>query len=173
MSGVALVRGNDRLRQWALVALAATLVAAALRAVVAFEHGIWLIAYLGLVGFLAPLLLDIGERRLTGERLAQERENRQAALWACGTIAVPVGVFAGARLGVVIGSVALLIVLAEMAATALAQTRRSSQPSRRAVPWAHLGLILFLGASVAVGVLLAWDEPWLVGGVSHQLPAPG
>ena len=51
--------------------------AAATRAVISFEHGIWLVAYLLLVGCLAPALISAGERRLLG---ASQRADEGAAI---------------------------------------------------------------------------------------------
>jgi hypothetical protein len=75
-------------------------------------------------------------------------------------VAVPLGVLVGARLFVVLGSVALLTSLA-----AFWHAYRSLRWESGAAPGAlgigYLALILFMAASVLVGTALAWDTPWL------------
>ena len=148
--------GPDRLRQWALISLAAGLTAAGLRAAIPFDHGIWLVAYLLLVGFLAPFALGAGQAALLEGRAAKRGTDRQALLWAFGTVAVPAGVLADSRLPVLAGGLALLVALLWMAPAPLGGRRL-----RPALAYAHLGLVAFMAASVVVGVALAWDTPWL------------
>jgi hypothetical protein len=87
-----------RARPFSLLAslsLAAAAVAAVVRAVAPFDHGIWLVAYLLLVGFLAQVLLAAGQDslyrragRLPGGRLVR----MEAVLWNAGVVFVPLGV---------------------------------------------------------------------------------
>jgi hypothetical protein len=147
----------------ASVSLAAALVAAAARAIEPFAHGIWLVAYLSLVGFLAQLLLG----RCQSMLLAASPPGinfppipAQAALWNAGVVAVPLGVLVGARVFVVVGSAALLTSLA-----AFLQTYRSLRSESAAASGAlgigYVVLIVFMAASVLVGTALAWDTPWV------------
>ena len=53
---------RPELQAAALASLAAALVALVVRMAEPFEHGVWLVAYLVLVGFLAQLLLGRGQR---------------------------------------------------------------------------------------------------------------
>jgi hypothetical protein len=96
----------------AAASLAAAAVAAAIRAVTPFEHGIWLVAYLFLVGFLAQLLLGRGQAALLGSadrrRPPPSLRRRELLLWNAGVVAVPLGVLVEARLFVVAGAAALL-----------------------------------------------------------------
>jgi hypothetical protein len=71
------------------------LVAAAARAIEPFAHGIWLTAYLFLVGFLAQLLLRRGQAMVLGASPADANAppiSAQAILWNAGVVAVPLGV---------------------------------------------------------------------------------
>ena len=149
--------GPDRLLQWALASLVAGLAVAGLRTVVTFDHGIWLVAYLLLVGFLAPLALGTGQAALREGRAGPGRTDAQALFWAFGTVAVPAGVFADSRLIVILGGAALLIALRWIAAPALEAQARSRMA---ALAYAHLGLVAFMAASVVVGVSFAWGTPW-------------
>jgi hypothetical protein len=146
----------------ASVCLAAAFVAAVARAIEPFSHGIWLVAYLLLVGFLAQLLLARGQATvLAAAPLDTDPPiGAQATLWNAGVVSVPLGVLVGARVFVVIGSVALL--------TALAAFWRASRP-RRSESGAVSGgagvgyraLMVFMAGSVLIGTALAWDTPWL------------
>jgi hypothetical protein len=147
----------------ASLSLAAAVLAAAARAIEPFAHGMWLVAYLVLVGFLAQLLLGRCQAMLlaTGPPgISSPPIRAQAALWNAGVVAVPLGVLVGARLFVVLGSVALLTSLA-----AFWQAYRSLSSESGAAPGAlgigYRALILFMAASVLVGTALAWDTPWL------------
>jgi len=150
--------------EWLVVAnLVAAASVTALRIAEAFDHGIWLVAYLFLVGFVAQLLLGRGQAAL----LARSRQpgppvsmrRVQLALWNLGVLIVPFGVLAGSRLAVLLGSVGLLLALHsfwdtvhEVLADASAGTRLGR---------AYLTLVSFMGASAVVGLALAWDIPWL------------
>jgi hypothetical protein len=149
-------RDLDLLAGASLIGAAAVALA---RAVSPFEHGIWLVAYLFLVGFLAQLLLGRGQTALLPASAQPGRRQRlaQTVLWNLGVVCVPLGVFADLRLAVVLGAVALL--------AALALFRRAvSQPSSAASASARRGydaLIVFMAVSALVGTALAWDLPWL------------
>jgi hypothetical protein len=146
----------------ASVCLAAAFVAAVARAIEPFSHGIWLVAYLLLVGFLAQLLLARGQATvLAAAPLDTDPPiGAQATLWNAGVVSVPLGVLVGARVFVLIGSVALL--------TALAAFWRASRPRRSAsgavsggAGVGYLALMVFMAGSVLIGTGLAWDTPWL------------
>ena len=138
--------------------LCAALAAAAARAIEPYEHGIWLVAYLLLVGALAQALLHRGREALTPDaptRLVAE----QAALWNLGVIAVPAGVIADVRLIIAAGSVALVV--------ALLLTWRSVRPAyrirrtwRTATGSGYVALLVFMLASVITGMMLASEVPW-------------
>jgi hypothetical protein len=146
----------------ALLSLAAAVLAAAVRAIEPFAHGIWLVVYLFLVGFVAQLLLGRSQAvlRAAGPSRTKAPIRAQAARWNCGVVAVPLGVLVGARLLVVLGSLALLTSLA-----AFWQAYRSLRSESGVAPGAlgggYLALITFMTASVLVGTALAWDTPWL------------
>ena len=146
----------------AWLSLAAALVAAAARAIEPFDHGIWLVAYLSLVGFLAQLLLGRGQATapVAGPSGASTPPIRaQVAFWNAGVVAVPLGVMVGARLPVVLGSIALLTALA--AFWQASRPRRSqSRTASGSRGIAYTALIVTMAASVLVGTVLAWDIPW-------------
>lgn len=170
-SGSARIRESDRhvrrrpaarpLTILALVSLGAAAAAAVVRAVVPFDHGIWLVAYLFLVGFLAQILLGAGQDSLyrrAGHSPAGRTVRAEAVLWNVGVVAVPLGVLINARLAVVIGSCVLLAAIALFA--------RSLSPSPKphdAIPtaMAYTALLLGMASSVAVGTGLAWEIPWI------------
>jgi hypothetical protein len=147
----------------AWLSLAAALVAAAARAIEPFEDGIWLVAYLFLVGFLAQALLGRGQADAlaaspSGASIPPIRA--QVAFWNAGVVAVPLGVMVGTRALVVLGSIALLIALNgfwEASRVRRSQSRTAS--GSREI--AYTTLIVAMAASVLVGTGLAWDIPWL------------
>jgi len=148
------------LRVCALLGAVATAFAIALGVATPFDHGIWLIAYLLLVGFAAPWLLAAGETRLLDDP-AGNGADLQAGAWLAGMIAVPAGVLLEVRLLVVVGAAALLVALVSLTRRAFAT---GAHPLPGAAPGArriHAALIAFMALSTAVGVLLAWDTPWL------------
>lgn len=143
----------------AVIWLLASVFAAGARAAAGFDHGLWLIAYLFLVGSLAQLLLWRGQRELTGGRPAPERDRFQVVFWNGGVILVPIGVLLETRLPVVIGGLALIAALASFIRSAC---RTRYEPGVRR--WSRLrqtALIAFMTGSVFVGTALAWDTPWL------------
>ena len=79
----------------------------------------------------------------------------QAVLWNAGVAAVPLGVLLGARVFVVLGSLALLASL-----VMFWQERRPRHAGLGVVEIGYVALIVFMGASVLVGTALAWDIPW-------------
>ena len=136
------------------------MVAAFARAIEPFGNAIWLVAYLFLVGFLAQLLLDRGQTALNRGRRSKPPLRAQAALWNAGVVVVPGGVFADARVLVILGGIGLLAALTLYWRTA----REASRNPRTSSAWLRRGfsaLIVFMVGSVFVGTTLAWDRPWL------------
>jgi hypothetical protein len=125
-----------------------------------FENGVWLIAYLVLVGFAAQLLLGHGQAALAGSTVSRRTIYCQLSLWNLGVVMVPLGVLTDTRLLVVVGGVFLLAVLASYWDV----TRPVHQRPPPAPAWLRYGywtLLALLTASVFVGTALAWDRPWL------------
>ena len=84
----------------------------------------------------------------------------QVAFWNAGVVAVPLGVLVGARLLVVLGSVALLTALNGFwQASRPCRSDSSTASGSRGI--AYKALIITMAASVLVGTGLAWDIPWL------------
>jgi hypothetical protein len=156
------------LRRCALLGAVASALTIVLLIVAPFEHGVWLLAYLFLVGFAAPLLLATGERGLLAEPLEGNGANRLAAAWLTGMVLVPAGVLLDVRLPVVLGALALLVALWSLAQRAFgggARPARAASPRDRRLQAGarrgHAALIVFMAASTLIGVLLAWDSPWI------------
>jgi hypothetical protein len=141
----------------ALASLLAAAVAAGVQLIDPFGHGVWLVAYLLLVGSLAPFLLGLGETAVLRHAPPAHRANAQTALWGVGTIAVPLGVLGESRLAVVAGSAALMLSLGSMA-RALAEDADRVRPGALG---GYAALLLFMVGSVCVGLALAWDLPWI------------
>lgn len=139
---------------WFLAAAACFVIAgiavAAVRAVVPFAHGWWLVAYLVLVGGLAQALLGEG-----APRASSAVTRWQLGLWNSGTVAVAVFDVLGAPGGVLIGSVALLAGLVLFTREAVGV--RAAPPGRRTALF--LLLVAFLAVSVVVGSYLAYALP--------------
>jgi hypothetical protein len=147
----------------ASLSLVAAVVAAVARAFEPFAHGIWLVAYLCLVGFLAQLLLGRCQAMLLAAIPSGSNSPpvlAQATLWNAGVVAVPLGVLVAARLFVVLGSVALLTSLAAFW-LAYRSLRSESGAASGPLGLAYVALIVFMAASVLVGAALGWDTPWL------------
>lgn len=145
----------------AALGAAAGLVAIAARVAAESEHGIWLIAYLLLVGALAPALIARGERRLLAAPLAGRGARLIAGLWLAGVAAVPAGVLGDARILVCVGATCLFVALALLAARAFAG-RAAPAPARgRLELGAHAALLIAIAVSTGIGVALAWGQPWL------------
>ena len=155
MTAANCTRGYSR---FAWLWLVAALVAASARAIEPFSNGIWLVAYLFLVGFLAQLLLGRGQAVLNRSQ-PSPRRRAQAVLWNGGVAVVPSGVFADSRVLVVLGGIGLLAAL-----TLYWQSARATSRNPRTNPaWLKHGftaLIAFMAGSVFVGTALAWDRPW-------------
>jgi hypothetical protein len=141
----------------ASIALTAAIVAAAVRAIEPFAHGIWLTAYLFLVGFVAQLLLGRGQAMVAASPADGNPPpiGAQAILWNAGVAAVPFGVLLGARVFVVLGSLALLASL-----VMFWQQPPPCHAGPGVLEIGYVALIVFMGASVLVGTALAWDTPW-------------
>jgi hypothetical protein len=128
-----------------------------------FDHGIWLVAYLFLVGFLAQLLLGRGQTTApvaspSGASTSPIRA--QVAFWNAGVVAVPLGVLVGTRALVVLGSIALLTALNGFwQASRLCRSDSSTASGSQGI--VYKALIITMAASVVVGTVLAWDIPWL------------
>jgi hypothetical protein len=140
--------------------LAGLLVAAA-RVAEPFDHGIWLVAYLLLVGALAPALLAAGERRLLAYPLTGGGAGTAARLWAAGVAAVPAGVLADARILVCAGALCLIASLFLLAGRAFRGRAAPRRGRVRAELAAHAAVIVLMAVSTGIGVLLAWGRPWL------------
>jgi hypothetical protein len=140
---------------------AAGLAAIAARLANDFENGIWLVAYLLLVGSLAPALLAIGERRLLAAPLAGDGARSAAVLWLAGVVLVPAGVFVDARLLVCVGAVSLILALLVLVERAFGGGATPAGERARAELAAHAVVILVMAVSTGIGVLLAWGRPWL------------
>ena len=155
--------GRRDLALLSAASLLAAALAAGIRAVEPFEHGIWLVAYLFLVGFLAQLLLGAGQSallRAAGRPAPPRRARRgQLVLWNLGVVAVPVGVLAGARLAVVIGGVALLAALDSFSSSA--RPVLATADTLTGLRCGYLALLWLMAASTFVGTGLAWDMNWL------------
>jgi hypothetical protein len=125
-------------------------------------HGWWLASFLGLVGGIAQLLLGAGHGALAGSTppIRAGSSRRHAVLWNAGTLLVPLGVLADARLAVVLGSALLIAALGGSSLEVLAARRARGGRTPR---WqrAYVALLTCLGASVIVGTALAWDRPWV------------
>jgi hypothetical protein len=142
----------------ALFLLAAAGVAAA-RIATPFDKGWWLVAYLGLVGGVAQLLLGSGLGALAGRAGAREPARRvtlaQFGLWNAGTLTVAVADLVEAPAAVLAGSVLLLVALALFAV----ELRRIARTPLRGWAAAYVALVVFLAGSVAVGAALAEALP--------------
>lgn len=141
---------------------AAGVTAAGARIATDFEHGIWLVAYLLLVGCLAPTLLSVGERwLLSGPQRAHEGASTAAVLWMTGLIAVPVGVLGEVRLFVCAGAICLIASLVLLSRRAFFGDPRGAVERSRPKLAAHALTIMVMAVSTGIGVALAWDYPWL------------
>jgi hypothetical protein len=147
----------------ALASLAGAAMALALRIADPFAHGTWLIAYLVLVGFLAQLLLGLGQAALLSANgsAPPPRQVRlaQALLWNLGVVAVPVGVLADTRLAVVAGSISLIAALASLTKTAGPALARALAGGSW-LGWGYASLLAGMTTSTLIGTALAWDIPW-------------
>lgn len=145
----------------AAVSLVAAASVAVLRAAEPVEHGIWLVAYLFLVGFLAQLLLGRGQAALLSNAglpgPSPVVRRTECVLWNIGVVIVPVGVLAETRLAVLLGTMALLGALVSF----FGDVRPALSDDRNAVVGRfYLALLVFMAASAITGLALAWDIPW-------------
>lgn len=144
------------------LAAVATVVATALRLIESYDHGIWLVAYLLLVGTVAQYLLARGQAELAPEA-PHELTLFEALLWSIGVITVPLGVFVDVRILVAVGSAALLAALFLFWRT----TRPAGTYARRGsdrsgfINAGYTTLLVFMVISVFVGLGLASDVPWI------------
>jgi hypothetical protein len=120
--------------------LLAGVLVAAVRGLVPFAHGWWLVSYLVLVGGISQWLLGGAQGWSAPDR------RLPLWLWNLGTIAVAVADPLSAPAGVLAGSVVLLAALA-----LFAHGGAPGPPWRRP----YLLLVAFLAGSVVVGCLLA------------------
>jgi hypothetical protein len=147
----------------AVVSLAAAAIALVFRLAEPFDHGVWLVAYLFLVGFLAQVLLAWGQTELRDSfpvRTSRGASTSQIVFWNAGVIAVPLGVLAGTRIAVVLGSLSLLVALASLS-SAVRPRLASASGDRRWLTQGYVGLLAFMAGSVVVGTALAWDIAWV------------
>ncbi|MCO5316740.1 MAG: hypothetical protein M9938_11360 [Solirubrobacterales bacterium] len=136
--------------------LAVTGVVTIIRAATPFEDGIWLIAFLLLVGFLAQVLLAVGQAALRPEGISGSRVAAEALLWNVGTVLVPVGTMTGGKLGVILGSIALIAALALFARSGI-----EAGAGGGLLRPIYLLFAVFMAVSVATGIGLSWTQPWL------------
>jgi hypothetical protein len=145
-----------------MVWLLAAVVASCWRATEPVEHGIWLVAYLALVGFAAQLLIACGQaqlRCLAGLSAVKESTRRaEVAMWNLGVVFVPLGVLLETRLAVLLGTLTLLAALTSFLCSVRAALDKSEVGS---LGRAYLALLTFMAASTVTGLALAWDTPWL------------
>lgn len=145
------------LRRFAWLWLAAAAGVAVVRSFEPFDHGIWLVAYLALVGWLAQLLLGRGQAELAP--VARPRVRSEVLLWNVGVVLVPAGELADVRLLVAIGSVALIVAL--LLFLEVLRPDRRARAGRPVLRQAYLGLLGFMAVSVVIGMWLSSDVPWL------------
>jgi hypothetical protein len=126
-----------------------------------FDHGIWLVSYSFLVGFLAQDLLGrMQSGLLSAGRAVPPRVGLQASLWGSGALLVPAGVLADMRVLVMLGGAALLGALA-LFWSVLLPVRTAGARKLRWLGAGQLALIVFMAASVLAGVAMAWESPWV------------
>lgn len=135
--------------------LGATAVATVVRASVEFDKGIWLVAYLLLVGFVAQILFATGQAALRPDGIPPRVVAAEAVLWNAGSVLVPVATLAGGKAGVVVGSLALIAAVLLFARSALGAVR--GHGNLRPL---FLLFCCFMAVSVATGIGLSWASPW-------------
>lgn len=148
-----------------VVCAAAFLVAAAvIAALLGFTsavivHGWWLVAYLGLVGGVAQLMLGPGLfalRNRTGVATVGMRHKLLAlALWNVGTIIVAAADLANSPSAVLGGSV-LLVAGLGLFTVGLHDVTAAKRRSMSGWEWLYAVLLAFLGVSVVIGTVLAY-----------------
>lgn len=135
--------------------LGATLLATVVRASIEFDKGIWLVAYLLLVGCVAQALFATGQAALRPEGVEPRLIAAEAVLWNAGSLLVPLATMAGGKAGVLVGSVALIAAIVLFAGSAL----RSNRGHGNIRPL-YLLFAVFMTISVATGIGLSWARPW-------------
>ena len=142
------------------LATTATLSAIVTRIFVTFDHGIWLIAYLLLVGTVAQYLLVRGQMWLVPD-VHRRVAGLEASLWTTGVVVVPLGVLLGVRLLVVVGSIVLLgaLLVFWLYVRDAVMSRLANGVAVEVV--AYLGLLVFMTISVFVGIGLSSDLSWV------------
>lgn len=139
----------------AVLFLIATAILAIVRAAVEFEKGIWLIAFLLLVGFVAQIVAAVGQSAIRTGRTPSSSVVAESLLWNAGSVLVPIGALTGGKAGVILGSLALI------AALVLFGRSVSGPEVRRGTLRAlYLLFVVFMAASVATGIGLSWSQPW-------------
>jgi hypothetical protein len=151
----------DHLATASLVAAASV---AVLRATDPFDHGIWLVAYLFLVGFLAQLLLGRGQAALLANASLSGPppavRKAELVLWNFGVAIVPLGVLVETRLAVVWGTACLLGALYSFWSSAR-WALAAADEKHAALGRSYRMLLVFMATTAVTGLALAWDIPWL------------
>jgi hypothetical protein len=138
--------------------LAMARIAAASRTIEPFDHGIWPVAYLFLVGFLAHCLLARGPDTLVaaGQPSADAPPIRaQATFWNARMVAVPVGVFVTRGYWSSLAALPCLPRSGRIWQHPAFANCLSDSPNRL------YGADRVIAASALVGTTFAWDTPWL------------
>ena len=138
--------------------LTAAIASAIATAIDPYEHGVWLVAYLFLVGFAAQFLLARG-RDAISPTVPAGLVNLQTVLWNLGVVAVPVGVLADVRIPIAVGSLALVAALSLFWSSVRA-AYDAGGAGRTATGWAFAALLAFMLASTVIGMALGSDIPW-------------
>src|SRR5665213_222291 len=122
-------------------------------------HGWWLVAYLGLVGGVAQLMLGPGLFALgkhSGNATIEMRHKLPAlVLWNVGTIIVAAADLASSPIAVLGGSV-LLVASLGLFSVGLRDVRLATRRSMSGWEWLYAFLLLFLGVSVVIGTVLGY-----------------
>lgn len=143
----------------ATIFLVAAAALAVVRATTPIDRGWWLVAYLSLVGGVSQLMLGPGLIALAGRRAAPAPGERallaRLVLWNAGTVLVAAANLAGAMAGVLAGSALLLAALVLFTGDLRSVGAAASGGARWWVR-GYAFLLVFLGASVAVGTALAY-----------------
>lgn len=125
----------------------------------AIVHGWWLVAYLGLVGGVAQLMLGPGlialGRRSGVATVAMRHKFFALALWNVGTIIVAMADLANSPSAVLGGSVLLVAGLA-IFTVGLRDVTAATQRSMSGWERLYALLLVFLGVSVVIGTVLAY-----------------
>ncbi len=140
----------------AVLFLTATAILTIVRAAVEFDKGIWLVAFLFLVGFVAQVLAAVGQSAIRPGRTPASSVVAEALLWNAGSLLVPLGTLTGGKAGVILGSVALIAALVLFGRSVTGPGTRPG--TLRAL---YLLFVIFMAVSVATGIGLSWSQPWL------------